>query len=523
MLVRKMELEKQAIATFALIGMTWALLVGLMFFGNGSGEHDTFMMAAGIVHGVMIDQVINSMNYADDLQFMFYYALHFLAQSLVLDARAVLFAMNLIGAFSALLIPFALFFLLRPGSASAKVSPGVAALLLITSPTYAFIVPYGHPFHVAIAISLSSMLVFRRFVRDVQPSRKYVLFGAAILLQTIALMIRVEQVFLLWFCLIGLLIYEQEKSKENWFWLFALFAFSSLVFAAAHYFMVTAARDATASVSSAPTAASIYDVMKELYRLTVDIYFKGDFRRAIEYHAMDIGVPLLAIAGIFLVKQFMEKNYRLMLALLVSVGPSLLVYFVNTSPPRHFFITVIALAIYVGASAKRIESLRLVPIAVFIFTLNVLIPPVLDVVHGVEGKRRNFTYSFFERNDRNKEQTRAAMQFFPDLLSRVPSETVIFGKWIHIAQISMIMSNERDLRFAPIELLPSIEGFVVSYQGRRIYLIVMPNEKDVQLVVASAKKLHPKMHFLSLRPGSSTNDFGTLVPSEIDWWSVHGG
>jgi hypothetical protein len=208
-----------------------------MFFWKGSGEHDTFMMAAGVVHGVMTDQVINSMNYGNDLQFMFYYALHYLTRSFAMDGHALLFVMNWTGTLMALFIPFLLYFLIRSDETIANVSPSLAVLLLITSPAYAFIVPYGHPFHVAIALSLFSLLVFRRFASSLKISKKFLLLVSAVLLQGIALTIRAEQVGLFWFCVIGLFVYEQEKNKEKWLWLVVLYASSALIFVGMHYFM----------------------------------------------------------------------------------------------------------------------------------------------------------------------------------------------------------------------------------------------------------------------------------------------
>ncbi len=54
------------------------------------------------------------------------------------------------------------------------------------------------------------------------------------------------------------------------------------------------------------------------------------------------------------------------------------------------------------------------------------------------------------------------MEFFPVLLSRVPSETVIFGELIHVAQMSLLMSKDPGLCFGHIRLLPSLRAIVVT-------------------------------------------------------------
>jgi hypothetical protein len=480
------------------------------------------MMAAGVVHGVKVDQVINSMNYGNDLQFMFYYVMHCLAGSLAMDGHAVLLFMNWTGTLLALSIPFLLFFLIRSDNTSSRVSPSLAALLLISSPVYAFIVPYGHPFHAAIALSLFSMIVFRRFASALEFSRRFLLLVAAVLLQAVALTIRAEQVFLFWFCVVGLFIYEQERSLERWLWLIVVFASSALIFAAMHNFMVTAVRDTYDIASPAPTTFRLWDVIQRYYGLIRSIYTAANFPRSIAYHITDIGIPLLGMAGFFLGKQLSEKQYRPVLALIISVGPSFLVYLVNTSPPRHFAITVIGLAIYVGASARSIESHKLIPLGVTVAAMNLLVPLILSLVDpgGVDGQRRNYTYSFYERSNRNKVQTKTAMQFFQALLSKVPTQTVIFGEWIHIAQMSMLMSGKPRGKFASGKIAASVKALVFTYEGRKIYLVEAYDDAAVRRAVAMAGELQSKFHFLSLLPGSTVNDLGIVVPREIGWWSV---
>jgi len=112
------------------------------------------------------------------------------------------------------------------------------------------------------------------------------------------------------------------------------------------------------------------------------------------------------------------------------------------------------------------------------------------------------------------------MQFFPTLLSRVPTQTVVFGQWIHIAQICLLVSSERNLKFAATELVPSIRAIVVSYQGCEIYLVETYSDADVQHSIATAKDLRPQIYFLSLLPGSVINDLSIFIPSEIGWWSA---
>src|ERR1051325_679402 len=96
--MREISFNFEAVVSFVLVCIAWTILAGSMFYRIGSGEHDTFMMAAGIVHGVKTDHVINSMNYGNDLQFIFYYAMHYLARSFALDGGDLLLLMNSIGA-----------------------------------------------------------------------------------------------------------------------------------------------------------------------------------------------------------------------------------------------------------------------------------------------------------------------------------------------------------------------------------------------------------------------------------------
>jgi hypothetical protein len=371
-------------------------------------------------------------------------------------------------------------------------------------------------------MSLFSMLLFRRFVTTLQFSRRYLLLILAVIIQGIALTIRAEQVGLFWFCLVGLLIYEQEKNKEKWLWLITLLASSALIFVTARYFMVTAVGVAHHVVNSEATDRSLFDVMHGLYQLIRSIYLTADLPRAIAYHITDIGLPLLGVAGFFVVKHLSEKQYRLILGLVISVSPSFLVYLANTSPPRHFAITVIALAMYVGASVSRIESSKLIPLGASVLAANLLIPLFLSLVDpgGSEGQRRNYTYNVIQRYERNKAQTKVAMKFFPKVLAGAPTQTVIFGNWIHIAQMSLLMSSEPRARFAFVEIAPSIRALFFSFREREIYLIEAYEHADVQHSVAIVGKFKPQLRFFSLLPGSEVNDLGIAVPREIGWWSV---
>jgi hypothetical protein len=513
-------MNRQAAVTLSLIAVTWAVLAGLMFFNRGSGEHDAFMMAAAVVHGLQIGRAMNYLNYGSDLQFAFYYGFHSLGQLVPLDGDAVLLVMNVVGTASALAIPILLFFLVRADCAATRLSPSAAALLLVSSPVYAFLVPYGHPFHIAFATSLVSWLVFRRFALQLPVARRYGLFGAAVLLQAVALTIRAEQVFLFWFCMFGLFLYEREKSKERWVSLFALYAASAAAFLVAHHFLVPKADEVDSAVVTG--APGFLDVVRRLFSVVLEIYLSNDIVRSLAYHVTDIGLPLISVATFFLFKHLLEKNIRPVIAFAVSIGPSMIVYLANPSPPRHFAITAIAIALFVAASVRRIGNVRIAGIAAVFLVLNILVPPMLNVLDpgsGVES-RRTVTYSFFERYRRNKEEIRAATEFLPRMWSQLPPDTVVFGQWVHIAQLSMLMSHDPDLRFESTELAPSIHAFAVTYQGRNAYLIEAYDDDQIRPMVEQVRAAHPTLRFFSLVSDHPVDVLDIPIPSELLWWSI---
>jgi hypothetical protein len=482
-----------------------------MFFAYGSGEHDTFMMAAGITHGVKTNAPINSMNYGNDLQFLFYYCMHYLARMYNIEGVSVLLMMNIFGSLMALLVPVLLFVLLT--RMETRFSLGVAIILLLTSPTYALIVPYGHPFHLAFVLSLISFLIFQRI--GGKPWKASFLFGLAVVLQGIALAIRTEQVFLFWFCVFGLLLYKREQRTAQWVLLLLMLASATALFLALHGLLVPRADNLSQSSSELRSYLSVF---ARFYHILEVMYHNSDLRRSLAYHVTDIGLPLLMTTAVLVTQQISQRKYYMIGALFVSAGPSFLTYVVNTSPPRHFIITIIALALYVGASVRNIEPKKLLPLALFCLALNTSLPWLFGVADSA-GYRRNYTYSFFERSYRNREQTNAAFTVFTAILSKGPVEITLFGQWVHIAQFCLLIASDPSVSFQKTELAPGVPASLIIYQGRRVYLVETYDANTVQGILRVARRVG-HMAFLSLIPGTTINDFHIVLPPQLSWWSV---
>ena len=136
---------------FASVSLITLAAIVFLFFNHGSGEHDTFQMAASIVHSVETGEIINNASYNPNLQFLFYYLFYPLALALDVDSNQILLIMNIMGAVCSFLIPF-LFWLLLRSALELESQAQLATLLVISSTVFMFLVGYGYPFLLAFCL-----------------------------------------------------------------------------------------------------------------------------------------------------------------------------------------------------------------------------------------------------------------------------------------------------------------------------------------------------------------------------------
>jgi hypothetical protein len=498
----------------------WGIFSYLMFFSVGSGEHDTFMMAAGMVHGLKNNMAINYVNYGNDSQFLFYYIFHYIFKGNILTGTDILIIWNVVGALSALIIPLLLYCLLKCFNLK-DLFFDIAPILLLISPAYAFTIPYGHPFHIAFTIALSSLIILIISQKQNNNAFKYGLYIVSIVLQSIALSIRVEQVLFFWFCIIGLYIYAKIKDINKWMEMFIYFIASSLLFLILHKYLVPTFSTTYSSDNVVSYADGAYIILTKLYNYAKNTYALGDFVGNLAYHITDIGLPIIFMSTIYVYKNITEKKYYILMALLVSAGPSFFLYLTNAHPPRHSIITIIALSIFIAINLGEIKLKKMFMIVIATITLNMIGPPFLNIFDpgGEGGQRRTYTYNFIQRHGRNKVQIKTAMEFYNILFNKIPEDTVLFANWIHIAQISMMLAPNSNFKINSVEIIPGVKAVDISYKDKKIFIIECYALSDVEKIYKFAKIIYPNTCFISIIGKGQVNELELDIPQEIDWWS----
>ncbi|MBE0596259.1 MAG: hypothetical protein IH614_03210 [Desulfuromonadales bacterium] len=489
---------------------TWSVSAFLMFFRIGSGEHDTFQMVSGIRYGVLHDQIYNLANYGDSLQFAFYAALHPISAWWELPAQKILLLLNTQGTLLSLLILFLLLQVFR------KIFPteGVAwiPVLVVTTPAYLFTLPYGHPFHYAATVCLAALLLlFTALEEGSLSSRSLWLWSAATLLQGVALSLRAEQVGLLLLCFSGYLLYSSTFSWKRYGAVALHVAASGAIFLLLRFLLLPAAGPA------ADLGAGSYLGLLSYSRLRLHL-----LPWSAAHHLIEIGLPILCLAAFFLFRAAWRREGRMLLGFALSVLPSFFIYLFNPSPPRHFIITIISLAVFVSVCWPRPRPWQPIGLGAAILVLNLLVPPGLAMAPGgvnAAGERRNFTYNVFERQTRNRLQAQAALPFFMEVKEKAAATTIVAGSWIHLAQMAMILSDDPSLTIRLDERINGKKVLCYKCSGKTFYLIEAYNMGEVAQLLNSGERKKSAVLTL-IDPAQDINDLDIEVPRQLYWWNA---
>lgn len=497
----------QFTTTTVLIGLSWFWAAHQMFYAEGSGEHDTFMMVAGIVHGLHTHSAINAMDYDPPLQFAFYYISNFLVREMPANTSQVLYALNLLGTLLALCIPVLLLSFLKRFFGQI-LSPPLASLLLITSPAYLFTLPYGHPFHFAFTVSLLSFYLLFSSFQVARVSVRMTLILASAVLQGFALTLRLEQVVLFWGCILALLIYAKERDLFKWFSVLTVVSTALAIYFGSSRILIGPG-------VSVPRMATARDYGIGTYQGRILLW-------SMPYEVTGLGLPIIGLALAGLVTCLIKKSkWHLAFGLLLSVGPTLALYLGNPSPPRHFIVTVIALSLFVAIFFKSSRYVVVVGTAVLAAVVGLFTPSVFYVVEraaGVQG-RKTHTYDVLERHGRNKSQIAAALPFYERLLTQARTNTIVFGNWIHIAEMSMLIANDEGVSFRATEIGEGLQVKEVKYRGKTIYLVEVYETEELQRMIRRLKNSTSKYWCVSLLKEHWPNDLDVAIPDELNWWT----
>lgn len=491
----------------------------LTFFSTGSGDHDAYMMAAGVAHGINTGHVINPMNYGNHAQFMFYYTANFLGRILHPDSASILLAMNAVGTALAVITPALLYLLIKRNFAinSAHLVP----VLIITNSAYLFSLPLGHPFQYALAICIISLILFFEGLRK-EGGSGWALLAASAVFQGLALTIRTEQIFLFWFCILALLIYSRDYDRKKWARIFGLFAFSFIFYYILHKALVPNIPGVTYEPGAAERFSSVVQRYTDLIYKT---YSPASLKWSLPYHLTELGVPLILMTFYFACRAMIEKRFADLFALAVSAGPSFLIYLGNPIPPRHFLITAAALSIFVGASIRIKKNSALVAAGVAVLLINISFPPFLNIIEPATETRRNHTYNFYQKLERNKEEINSVLPVIKGIATKAPGGTVVLGKWVHISQFIMAASDFDGVSLHRTILSlggnASVNAFEIRFGQRSVYLVETYKAQDALRLAARLKESNPDFRFMSFLKDKNRplNDLNMIIPDEASYWS----
>lgn len=487
----------------------WSFAAILMFFYVGSGEHDTYQMVAGINYGVNHKNIFNVCNYGEKLQFLFYVVFHYIAEQFKLNSSELLLVINICGSFLSLLIVFLMRYLFQRIT-DRKISYMIP-ILVISSPAFLFTLPYGHPFHFAFTISLIALLLVFHTIEYRKKHWIIFFFLIATVLQGLAFSIRLEQVGLFLFCCLGYLIYTERLNSKKFLVLILHTALALTFFFLLRKLILSGAIDA------AEIAPKNYLNLLSHSRVKLsELAWTGG------HHLVEFGLPLIGMSIFCFYKMLVNKDIKKIFGFAVSVLPPLLIYLFNPSPPRHFIITIISLSVFIATYYGSNHKINLVKFGLIILAINMLFPPLLSLtdIGRYDGERRNFTFNVVERQRRNFIQSKHALKFFKNLRNESTNNTIIIGNWIHIAQMSMILSEEPDMVVAKEEnLIPGKMILRYDCPDKTFYLIESYNMKEAYDI---AKLINKNQYSILtiINQSQDINDLGIYIPKQLYWWNA---
>jgi dolichyl-phosphate beta-glucosyltransferase len=483
----------------------WGVATLRLFFTSGSGEHDTFMIAAGVVNGAQTGNVINPFCYDPGLQFLFYHLFHLFTASWIPSTANVLAIMNVAGGLSSLAIPFLLALVLAPAMRD-PARARLAVLLFAVSPLYFFTVSYGHPFSVALPVFLLSWILLRPLLSPDEGRLGWPRIAAAVAIQAVALMIRFEQVALFGVLMLSLVALQRDR-------IWSRLAIAGGAFAAAVSACLVVRH---ALIPHGKAIASDIPVLFSILQ-------PAQVRWGSVHLLSEVGLPLLAAGALVAFYAARRRNVGLLLVAVAGALPTMAVYIGNPSPPRHFYVASLGLAtlIAAGVSSRRIPRWNVA--LPFILVANLTLPWALMAVDGrTYPDRAMVTYNALERTDRDKAQIRAAFPFYARLLEQAHGRrVVVFGSWIHVAELMSSLVEIPGTTIDRTSIASLKRAIEMRGRGVDVFAIETYDPAYVEAMEKDLRKASPGIVIISLvEGGPKINDLNLAIPPQIYWWGA---
>jgi hypothetical protein len=482
----------------------WTAGLLRLFYATGSGEHDAFMMATGVVQGARTGEVLNPSCYNPGLQFLFYYIFRVATVFWVPSTAGVLRIMNVIGALSSLATPFLLASVLS-SLMHDRPRARLAVLLFAVSPLYFFTLSYGHPFYMALPVFLLSWVILRPLTRPDPDRLAWTRIGVAALLQSTALMIRFEQVALFAGLMIGMLALEGHRQWRRWAVAGGVFIGALLVFSGLRALLVS---------ESGPTMS-----YAALLSHSVDRAFVlwGSVQLVSE-----VGLPLLLGVAWIAFLSVRNRAWGVLFLALTGVIPTLGNYIGYPSPPRHFYVAAVGIASVIAAGIPTRWVSRLTLALPLILVLNLITPWGLMLADPRAHRGRAVvSYNVLERTDRNKAEIRAIFPFYEQVLEKARGRRVVLlGNWVHVAQLTAFMIDQPDTRIDRVSIGNVPSALAIRGGGVEVY-VVEAYAPGVAAAVEDLRRTHPDVLIVSLvQGGPPVNDLGVNIPAAIYLWDT---
>jgi hypothetical protein len=236
----------------------------------------------------------------------------------------------------------------------------------------------------------------------------------------------------------------------------------------------------------------------------------------------EVGPPLLFGGFVLAIACVLQGDWRALIVLSVGMVPSLAVYLANPSPPRHFYVVTVALACFIAvtADAAHLRTFRILT-PVFL-VLNLVTPWALTAADGRSLPDRGIvTYNVIERTDRNQTQIREAFAFYDRLIDAVDGRPiVVFGSWVHLAQLTSALVSDPTLTLQRTQLLPGLTAMSLTRADLQVYFVETYDPGAVKAASDSLASSRPDLLRLSLVESiTPVNDVGLVIPPEIRWWT----
>lgn len=491
----------------------WILTCAFLFYAKGTGDHDAFLMAAGILRGARTDRIINEFDYSPSLQYLYYYLLHPVAVHFSWNAESILLFMNYLGAVCSLLIPILLAGLIR------HLMPDredfyFPIFLFMASPVYLLTASHGHPFSLSLVLSLSSFLLLLGTPSKPHRLSPYGRLAAAIALQSVALMVRFEQPILIWSILVGVLLICGLDSPVTIRSLVRVL-FPSL----GAFFFVQAVVMSSASGMITERTDSFAQKF-ELLLLNMQV---TRLARGAPYWLTELSVPLLIVLLVSAVHVIRRSNTQALLGLAIAVLPGSILYLGNPNPPRHLYAVAIAITVIGGLLLPRMSGKHAMVLITSALAFNLSFPWSLIPFDGYPyPQRANVTFNAIEKTHRNKKQFEFSHAVYERLLIASNSVPVVaLGNFIHIAQLFLRAAGDPEVVYDHVELAPGVFAHHLSGPRMNLYIVEAYYPSEVNAYVAQIRAHGNSLHCVSLIRGARiVNDLHLMIPEEINWWSV---